>query len=159
MRQCISILILLALSRAATAQLAYLTVNEIFEAIEFLVAHPGSPADRSKVSPFGPEADDTRMPETFSDLAKNILHCYRDTAHFQDADIVQTPWEQQAQYGGEKSALIRIRYTGVSPSEQYEMRVALVARQDQIRAAVLNDDSPIAWDKACPMENWQTPGK
>src|SRR3954453_24236590 len=157
MRHAAFFLMLLALPTSATAQLEFLSVQEIFQVINFIAAHPASPADYRSVSPFGPEADETRMPETFADLAKSILLCYRHTGRYQLADVAQTPWEKGGQYGGsDNSALIRIRYFGTVSADLYEMNVALVSRQNQIRAAVVNDNSPIRWDASCPLENWTT---
>jgi hypothetical protein len=156
MRHVIVLLMLLALPGSAMAQLEFLTVQEIFEVINFLAAHPASPADHSKVSPFGPEADETRMPESFADLAKSILHCYHHTARYQLADVMQTPWDRQAQYGGDSSALIRIRYFDAISDHLYEMNVGLVARQEQLRTAVQNDNSPIDWNGNCQLEKWTT---
>lgn len=156
MRHAALFLMLLALPGSVMAELEFLTVREIFEVINFLAAHPASPVDQSSVSPFGPEASETRMPETFADLAKSILHCYHHTARYQLADIAQTPWDLEGQYGGDHSALIRIRYFGAISGDLYEMNVGLVSRKDQIRTAVLNDNSPIVWNANCQLEKWTT---
>src|SRR5262249_51864028 len=108
------------------------------------------------VSPFGPDTSETRMPETFADLAKAILHCYHHTARYQDAEVAQTPWGREGQYGGENSALIRIQYSGGSPDDLYEINVGLVSRQHQVRTTVVNDNSPISRDADCQLENWMT---
>jgi len=92
----------------------------------------------------------------FADLAGSILQCYHQTARYQLADIAQTPWDRQGQYDGDDSALIRIRYFGAISDNLYEMDVALVSRQDQIRATVLNDNSPVHWNANCQLENWTT---
>ena len=156
MRDVAILLMLLVLPGSAMAQLEFLTVKEIFEVINFLAAHPVSPTDQRSVSPFGPEASETRMPESFADLAKSVLHCYHHAALYQLADITQTPWDRQGQYGGDNSALIRIRYAGASSGDLYEMNVGLVARQEQFRTVVLNDNSPIAWSANCQLEKWTT---
>lgn len=155
MRHVAILLMLLALPSSASAQLEFLTVREIFDVINFLVAHPTPPTDYKTFSPFGPEADETRMPEIFADLATSVLHCYHRTAHYELADITQTPWDRQGQYGADNSALIRIRYAG-SSGDLHEMDVGLVSRQDQFRTAVLNDNSTIAWDANCQLEKWTT---
>ena len=156
MRQAILLLMSFALSGSAAAQFEFLTVKEIFEAIDFVADHPASPAYFKRVSPFGPDASETRMPEIFADLAGSILRCYHQTARYQLADITQTPWDRQGQYGGDDSALIHIRYFGAISDNVYEMDVALVSRQDQIRAAVLNDNSPIDRNANCQLEQWTT---
>lgn len=147
---------LFALSGSVVAQLEFLTVKEIFQAIHFLAGHPASPASYASVSPFGPEADETRMPETFADLANVILHCYHHAARYQRADVVQAPSDREGQYGGENSALVRIRYFGTSSDDLYEINVGLVSRQHQIRTTVVNDNSPISRDADCQLENWTT---
>jgi hypothetical protein len=158
MRHAAFFLMLFALPDSVIAQLEFLTVKEIFQVIHFLAAHPASPVGYSSVSPFGPEASETRMPETFADLAKGILHCYHHTARYQLADVAQTPWDKEGQYsGGDNSALIRIRYFGAASGEDlYEINVGVVSRQDQIRTTVVNDNSPIRWDANCQLENWTT---
>jgi hypothetical protein len=156
MRHAAFFLVLLALPGSVMAQLEVLTVKEIFEVISFLAAHPASPVDYRTVSPFGPEASETRMPEMFADLARSILHCYHHSARYQLADVAQSPWDQAGQYGGDNSALIRIRYFGAISGDLHEMNVGLVSRQDQIRIAVANDNSPIVWDANCQLENWTT---
>ena len=152
----ISLLMSLALPGSAVAQFEFLTVKEIFEVIDFVADHPASPADFKRVSPFGPDETETRMPEMFADLAGSILQCYHQTARYQLADITQVPWDRQGQYGGDDSALIRIQYFGAISDHMYEMDVALVSRQDQIRATILNDNSPVDWNANCQLENWTT---
>jgi hypothetical protein len=156
MRHFAVLLMLLTLPRSGMAELEFLTVQEIFDSINFVASHPASPADYRAISPFGPDASETRMPETFSDLTKSVLHCYHSTAVYQVADITQTPWDRQEEYGGDHSALIRIRYIEASFGGPYEMDVGLVSRQDQFRTTVLNDDSPIAWNANCQLEKWMT---
>ena len=156
MRQVAVLLMLIALPGSAMPQLEFLTVKNIFDVINFLAAHPASPADFTTFSPFGPELNETRMPEIFDDLATSVLHCYHDAARYQLADIMQTPWDRQAQYGGDNSALIRIRYAEAGSEDLYEMDVGLVSRQDQFRTAMLNDNSPIAWNANCQLEKWTT---
>ena len=156
MRQVAVLLILLALPGSAMPQLEFLTVKDIFDVINFVAAHPVSPADYTTLSPFGPELSETRMPEIFDDLATSVLHCYHHAARYQLAVITQTPWDRQEQYGADNSALVRIRYAEAGSGDLYEMNVGLVSRQDQFRTAMLNDNSPIAWNANCQLEKWTT---
>jgi len=156
MRHAAFFLVMLALPGSVMAQLEFLTVTEIFQVIHFLAAHPASPVDYRSVSPFGPEADETRMPETFADLTESILHCYHQTARYQSAEVAQAPWEQEGRYGeADHSALIRIRYLH-GTSDPYEMNIGLVGRQRQIRTAVVSDNSPTLSNANCQLENWTT---
>src|SRR5689334_1889473 len=85
MRRAMCFLMLFALTGPVAAQLEFLSVDEIFTAISFLAAHPESPADYRTVSPLGPDLSETRMPETFDDLAQALLRCYHRTARYQRA--------------------------------------------------------------------------
>ena len=157
MRHALFLLMLSALPGSVAAQLEFLTVKEIFQAIKFLEAHPASPANYSSVSPFGPENDETRMPDILADLSEAILHCYHPTARYQLADVAQVPWDREGQYAGaENSALIRIRYFGPSLDDPYEINVGLVSRRHQIRTTVVNDNSPIPRNADCQLANWTT---
>jgi hypothetical protein len=157
MRHALFFLALFALPGSVVAQLEFLTVKEIFQAINFLAAHPRSPANYSTVSPFGPENDETRMPEVLDDLSEAVLRCYHPTARYQLADVTQVPWDQEGQYAdAQNSALIRIRYLGPRLDDPYEMDVGLVSRRHQIRTTVVNDNSPIPRKADCRLENWTT---
>jgi hypothetical protein len=157
MRHAAVFVMLLALPSSVMAELEFLTVEEIFQVISFVAAHPAAPVNYVTVSPFGPEPDETRMPETFAGLAKGILHCYHHTARYRVADVAQIPWDRQGQYSpSDNSALIRIRYFGAASDDPYEMNVALVSRQAQLRTAVVNDNSPILPNANCRLENWTT---
>lgn len=157
MRDVIVFLVLLVLPGSALAQFEFLTVKEIFQTINFMAAHPESPTSFITISPFGPELDETRMPEALADIAKSILRCYHRTARFQRADVAQTPWDSEGRRGEEDhSALLRIRYFGASSDDPYELNVGLVSRQNQIRTTVVNDSSPVARDADCQLENWTT---
>jgi hypothetical protein len=157
MRHAAAILMLLALPGSVLAALEFLTVEEIFQVIGFVAAHPAAPVNFVTVSPFGPEPDETRMPEAFADIAKSILHCYHHTARYRMADVAQIPWDREGQYSpSDNSALIRIRYFGATADDPYEMNVALVSRQAKLRTAVVNDTSPRLRNADCQLENWTT---
>lgn len=153
LRRAGSLLILIALANPALAQLEYLTVRDIFDAVDFLAAHPESPASYATVSPFGPDRGETRMPEILTDVATQILRCYRGTARYHDADVTRAPWQQTTEPQADRSALIRIRYFE-SAATLYEMNVGLLGRQDALRVAVVADTAPTPSNAACPLTNW-----
>src|SRR5690242_8411102 len=113
------VLVLLLLLGSALAEFEFLTVWEILDSVDFLTAHPEVPANFTTVSPFGPDPSETRMPEILADVAKTILRCYHEDARYRDADVAGTPWDQAAQYAGESSALIRIRYSASVSDDVY----------------------------------------
>jgi hypothetical protein len=154
MRPVVLLLLLFAWPGPAAARLEFLTVDEIFQAISFVAAHPASPENYSTVSPFAPDSSETRMPETFAELATSILHCYHSTARFEAAVVAQTPWDHASRYGGDNSALIRIRYHDSGAGDPYEIHVGLVSRQDEIRTTVVGDSAPAHWNAACRLERW-----
>jgi hypothetical protein len=149
-------LVLFALPGSVAAQVDYLTVKEIFQAINYQAAHPASPANFAKVSPFAPDSSETRMPEIFADLAKGILRCYHPTSRYELADVAQTPWDANSDESVAGSALIRIRYSNSGSASPHEIEVGLVSRENQIRTTVIRDSSTNLWDTRCQLEKWTT---
>jgi hypothetical protein len=101
--------------------------------------------------------DIVRMQGSLVDLSKGILKCYHKTAVFRQTDIVKTPWERQAQYGAEKSAVLRIQFLGGFTSQPYEMFVAVMAKGSSVRSAVIAENTTIRYAKNCSLEDWVSP--
>jgi len=101
--------------------------------------------------------DVVRMQGSLVDLSKGILKCYHKTAVFRQTDIVKTPWERQAQYGAEKSAVLRIQFLGGFTSQPYEMFVAVMAKGSSVRSAVIAENTTIRYAKNCSLEDWVSP--
>ena len=101
--------------------------------------------------------DVVRMQGSLVDLSKGILKCYHKTAVFRQTDIVKTPWERQAQYGAEKSAVLRIQFLGGFSSQPYEMFVAVMAKGSSVRSAVIAENTTIRYAKNCSLEDWVSP--
>ena len=97
--------------------------------------------------------DVTKMQASFADLSKEVLLCYHKSARFRSADKLQQPWERQTQYAAENSAVVRIKYTGVS-SAKYQMDVAVMVKSGKVRTAVINDSAVIPYNKRCQLEEW-----
>ena len=94
-----------------------------------------------------------KMQSSFADLSKGVLLCYHKSARFRTADKMQQPWERQSQYAAENSAVVRIKYIGVSTSA-YEMVVAVMVKQGKVRTAVIEDSAVIPYNKKCQLEDW-----
>ncbi|MBV8503390.1 MAG: hypothetical protein JO006_16925 [Paucibacter sp.] len=99
--------------------------------------------------------DVAKMQGSLVDLSKGILKCYHHTANFQQTDIVGSPWDRAWQYGAERSAVLRIRFTGLT-SARYEMVVAVMAKGDAVRSAVISENSPVHHSGKCELEDWQS---
>ena len=97
--------------------------------------------------------DVAKMQGSFADLSRGVLHCYHKTARFENADLVGSPWNRQDQYGAQNSAVIRIRFSGIS-SSHYEMVVAVMAKDNMVRTAVLADSAKIKYSTRCQLEDW-----
>ena len=97
--------------------------------------------------------DVSKMQVSLADLSRGILTCYHKTAKFHQTDIVKTPWERAPQYSAEKSALLRIKFSGFTTS-QYEMLVAVMLKGNAVRSAVVAENSIIPYSKKCALEDW-----
>jgi hypothetical protein len=97
--------------------------------------------------------DVARMQSSLVDLSRGILTCYHKTAKFRQTDVVKTPWERQGQYGAERSAVIKISFTGVTGTP-YEMLVAVMAKENSVRSAVIAENTVMPYNKRCVLEEW-----
>ncbi len=122
-------------------------------ALTLLMKHPdvASSAVQSATAPA--VVDVAKMQSSFADLSKQVLLCYHKTARFRDSDVVQRPWARQVQYAADNSAVLRIRYQGVSMTS-YEMIVAVMVKQNKVRTAVVADNALIPYNKKCQLEEW-----
>lgn len=96
------------------------------------------------------------MQTSLVDLSRGILSCYHKTAKFRQTDVVKTPWERQGQYGAERSAVIKISFTGIS-GIPYEMLVAVMAKENSVRSAVIAESTTVPYNKRCVLEEWVSP--
>lgn len=94
-----------------------------------------------------------RMASSFADLSREVLRCYHKSARFKDANILEQPWQRQAQYGADNSAVIRVRFSGVS-GLSYEIIFAVLLKQGMVRTAIIGDSAMIPYNKNCQLENW-----
>ena len=97
--------------------------------------------------------DVARMQSSFPELTRGILTCYHRTAKYQVAQVLESPWAGQSRYGAKASALIQIRYTGVTGAP-YFMHVALLGTQNAFRTSVVLDSANIPYSKDCSLEQW-----
>jgi len=123
-------------------------------AFSFILQHPNVAAAGAKEIAKPGTVNVAQMQSSFADLSKGILNCYHRTARYQAADVVQKPWERQGQYGADNSAVIHIRYSGITGA-QYQMLVAVLSKDGRfIRSAVLQDTAVVPYSKKCGLENW-----
>jgi len=93
---------------------------------------------------------------TFAELSKGIVLCYHESARNPRAEVLQRPWKRQDQYRADDSALILVTFYGALTGRQYEMRVALLARNEpkQVRTAVQADSAPFNPNRRCALDQW-----
>lgn len=97
--------------------------------------------------------DVSKMQGSFADMSRGVLQCYHKTARFINADVLGSPWKRQDQYAAQNSMVVKIRYAGVSTAT-YEMVVAVMAKDDKVRTAVLADSATVPYSKKCQLEEW-----
>jgi hypothetical protein len=100
--------------------------------------------------------DVAKMQGSLVDLSRGVLTCYHKTAKFRQTDIVKTPWERQGRYAAERSAVIKITFTGLT-AFQYQMLVAVMIKGKSVRAAVISENTLIPYNKKCVLEEWVSP--
>ena len=100
--------------------------------------------------------DVAKMQGSLVDLSKGILTCYHKSAKFRQTDIVKTPWERQGQYAAERSAVIKISFSGITTT-QYQMLVAVMVKGSSVRTAVIQENTVVPYSKKCELEEWASP--
>jgi hypothetical protein len=128
-------------------------MDPVSVALTLLMKHPSEAAAAIQKATAPAIVDVAQMRESFADLSMGILKCYHKTAHYQVSDVIQHPWSRQAQYAANNSAVIRIRYTGIT-TVPYEMIVAVLVRNNEVRTAVLGDSAIVPFNKKCQLEQW-----
>lgn len=128
-------------------------MDPVSVALALLMKHPSATVSAVEKATAPAVIDVSHMHESFADLSMGILKCYHKTAHYLVSDVIQQPWPRQVQYAADNSAVIRIRYTGLSTAP-YEMVVAVMVRNDQVRTAVLADTAIVPFNKKCQLEQW-----
>jgi hypothetical protein len=122
-------------------------------ALSWLLQHPQAAASGAAHMTRPGIVDTSAMQQSFADLSRGVLNCYHRTARYVVADVIQAPFDRQAQYAAEQSAVVRITYTGISGA-QYQMFVAVMAKQNAVRAAVLADSAAMRYSRKCELEQW-----
>ncbi len=95
-----------------------------------------------------------QMQGSLVDLSRGVLHCYHRTSRFARVDYLGAPFPRQMQYGADKSMVLRIHYAGMGGVNHYQMVVAVMNKDDRVRAAVLGDNAMVPYNKRCALEDW-----
>jgi hypothetical protein len=123
----------------------------------FLLQHPvGAPEAASERTKAVPTDVAISLQTSFAELSKAIVLCYHESARSPLGEVMQRPWKRQGQYGADDSALIRVRFFGALTGLEYEMRVAVLAKNEWklIRTAVQADNAPFNPNRHCSVDRW-----
>lgn len=123
-------------------------------AISFFMQNPSLALSATERAMAPGTVDVARMQGSLVDLSRGVLYCYHRTARFARVDYIGAPFNRQMQYGAEKSMVLRIHYAGMGGLNQYQMIVAVMGKDDKVRAAVLGDNAVIPYNKKCALEEW-----
>jgi hypothetical protein len=127
---------------------------ELLQVLEALERQPKAAkpqaAPQAQVTP---QAAPAAKVDNFDKTMRSVLHCYHGTARYKLADVIIMPWERQDQYEAQRSALVKIEYSGVTGA-RYIMNVAIMARPNQVRADVVYDNARIEPDRLCNLRDW-----
>jgi hypothetical protein len=120
----------------------------------FLLQHPVGPG--GEIPETVPTDAAIARQAKFVEISKAIALCYHETARNPRGEVLQRPWNRQDQHRADDSALVLITFSGALTGRQYEMRVALLARNEpkQVRTAVQIDTAPFNPTRHCALDNW-----
>jgi hypothetical protein len=130
-------------------------MDPISIALSLMMKNPATTVSTVQALTAPAVVDVAKMQTSFADLSKGVLKCYHKSATFNFSDVLQTPWSRQTQYAADNSAVIKIRYSGIT-STQYEMVVAVMVQKDKVRTHVLFDNAVVPYNKKCQLEEWSS---
>lgn len=131
-------------------------VDPVSVLVMALAKNPGLAASAVETATKPGAVDVAKMQMSLADVSRGILTCYHKTAKFRQTDIVATPWNRAWQYNAERSAVLRISFQGISTTP-YQMTVAVMAKGDAVRAAVIDENTLVGYNKKCQLEEWSSP--
>lgn len=99
------------------------------------------------------QVNPARLQESVADFAMETLACYHKSSRFRGVEVLGSPWANQGSFGADNSVVIRIHLTGVSGSA-YQMVVAAMAKGNNFRTFVLQENTMIPYNKKCVLEQW-----
>jgi hypothetical protein len=123
-------------------------------ALSLLMKNPQAAGDMAQRAMAPGNVQVERMRESVADLGRGVLTCYHKTARFRSVDVLAQPWNRQGQYGADSSVVLRINYQGMT-GQGYGMVVAVMAKDDRVRTAVLGDNAMVPYSKRCELEEWK----
>lgn len=88
------------------------------------------------------------------EVGEAILKCYHPTGRFHSVDVIETPWSRGPQYRARSSTLLRIDYSGGFTRRPYVIVVALVERDDQLKAIIQQDSAVVPANPRCSLDQW-----
>ncbi len=106
---------------------------------------PGAAAPRG----FAPQS------AALPDLGAAVLQCYFATGRFRAVQVLQRPWTEAGQYQADRSAVIRLHWTGGFTGRPYMTDVALMERGGMARGVVLGSNAILPPSTQCALERWQ----
>ena len=91
------------------------------------------------------------------DVGAAVLACYHPTGRFRAASEIQRPWQDAAQWGAERSMVLRIAWSGAMTGQSYTTDVVLMERGGMLRGMILGSTAVVPPSRRCQLEGWQRP--
>jgi hypothetical protein len=124
-----------------------MTPNEFLSVLQFL-----SSLMANAPPPAAPPAID--IAASPAEVVESVLRCYHPASRFKQVNVLQLPWERQADWNADSSAVLEIEWNGGFTGNPYRTVVALVRRASAMRGIVLEDDSPVPASGGCALNHW-----
>ncbi|WP_286758484.1 hypothetical protein [Ralstonia sp. RL] len=121
--------------------------------LAFALQNPNLTADAINKYNTPGQVDATQLQSSVADFAMQAINCYHHSARFRGVDILGGPWREQEKFGAEGSVVLRVHLGGVSGSG-YQMIIAAMAKGENYRAFVINENTLVPYNKNCSLERW-----
>ncbi len=94
-----------------------------------------------------------QTPANISQLGRIALGCYHDAGNFKSIQVLEKPWSRGDNYAAVSSVLVQINWQEMFGGP-IRTRIGIVARNNEIRAIVQDDESRTPANRSCALNRW-----
>ena len=94
-----------------------------------------------------------QTPPGITELGQIALGCYHDTGRFKSIQVLERPWRRGGNYAAVSSVLVQVNWQEMFGGP-ISTQIGIVARNNEIRAIVQDDESRIPANRSCALNRW-----
>lgn len=94
-----------------------------------------------------------QTPPGITEMGEIALNCYHETGKFKSIQVLERPWRRGDNYAAVSSVLVQVNWQELFGGP-IRTKIGIVARNNEIRAIVQDDESRIPANRSCALNRW-----